>query len=254
MEHELVHGVRSRYGFSNIFFEEGTAEAFGDDMPSSARVSVHGNLVEGMIAGSDRELPLEWYPRAGHFAAFLHDHYASEVTTAMLLKTDRDSTGGMAVTVLEQGTGLTFEEILADYSAEPTCSQRQYRYPLHACSQPVDLQPRCDEAVELGPVRLACDDPSTLGPRDRDGMFRYLVVEVERDGLYSVTAFNDDHAFVPFTLKECALGCNSILAGRVNAHDASPQFLRAGRYALKLSRFPEYPTDVVVKVEGLGCE
>jgi hypothetical protein len=44
--------------------------------------------------------------------------------------------------------------------------------------------------VELRSVRIDCDDPSTLGPRtEKEGMFRYLAVEVERDGLYVLTAF-----------------------------------------------------------------
>ena len=86
-EHELVHGARARYGFSSPFFEEGTAEMLGDDMYMPMRTPAHGDVVEGMILGSDRKLPSEWYPRAGHFAAFLHDEYGPEVTTALLEKT-----------------------------------------------------------------------------------------------------------------------------------------------------------------------
>jgi hypothetical protein len=253
MEHELVHGVQRQYGGSMRFFEEGTAEAFGDDMRGSTRVPASGDVVDGMLAGSNRKLPLEWYPRAGHFAAYLHERYGAEVTTALLLQTDFDSTAGMAVTVIERTTGLTFESILADYSVEPTCRQRQYGYPLVPCGQPADLRLRCDGTVELGPVRVACDDPSTLGPREYDGMFRYLTLEVERGGLYAITAFDEGQRFVPFSLKECALGCDSILAGHAHAEDVSPMSLRPGRYVLKLSRFTQFPVDVVVTIEGLGC-
>jgi hypothetical protein len=253
MEHELVHGVQRQHGGSMRFFEEGTAEAFGDDTPMPNRARASGDVVEGMLAGSNRTLSMEWYPRAGHFAAFLHEHYGPEVTTALLLRTDWDSTAGMAVTVLEQSTGLAFEEILAGYSAEPTCSQTQYRYPLVPCEQSADLRPRCNGTVELGPVRVACDDPSTLGPRDRDGMFRYVTLEVEQDGLYEVTVSDERQRFVPFSLKECALGCDSILAGHAHADDVVPTFLRAGRYVLRVGRYPEFPFEAVVRIEGGGC-
>jgi hypothetical protein len=257
MEHELVHGVRSGYGYSHAFFEEGTAEAFGDDTFLYSRVLASGDVMEGMDAvGRNRNLPTKWYPEAGRFVAFLHEQYGPEVTTALLLKTNRDSAAGTAVTVIEEATGLSFEEILADYSTEPTCRQKQYRYPLVPCEQPVDLRLRCDGTVELGSVRIDCDDPSTLGPRtEKEGMFRYLTVEVERDGLYVLTAFDQDEAFVPLQIKECALGCDSILTGHLNTDDdPSPAFLREGRYVLKVWRNDdEDPADVVVKVEGLGC-
>lgn len=251
-EHELVHGVRGQYGGSMRFFEEGAAEAFGDDMPAQVHDPAGGDLTRGLVAGSNQRLPVEWYPEAGRFATFLHEHYGPEVTTAMLLETDRDSTGGMAVTVLEQTTGLTFEQILVDYSTEPTCTQSQYRYPMVACEQPVDLRARCEDTVELWPIRIDCKDPSTLGPR-AEGMFRYLVMEVERAGTYEVTAFDPMDPFQPLEIKECALGCDSILHQQLDWGFGSPVWLRAGRYTIKLPLHPDHPADVVVKVEGLAC-
>jgi hypothetical protein len=256
LEHELVHGVRRQYGGSMRFIEEGAAEAFGDDTFMHTRVTAAGDVVEGMRAGSDkRDMAMEWYPLAGHFAAYLHEHYGSEVTTALLLRTDRFSSVDAAVAAIEDTTGLRFEEILADYATEPTCRQRQYRYPLIPCEQPVDLRLRCDGTVGLVPVRIDCGDPSTLGPRhDKEGMFRYLVVEVERAGTYLITAFDQAGELVPLHLKECALGCDSILASNVNDDEPTPDLLRAGRYVLKLWRY-DYtdPIDVVVEAEGLGC-
>lgn len=255
MEHELVHGVRRQYGGSMRFFEEGTAEAFGDDTSMPSRAPASGDVMEGMLAGSNQELPMEWYPRAGHFAAFLHERYDAEVTTALLLETDWDSTADTAIAVVERATGLPFDEILVDYSAEPTCWQTQYRYPLVPCGQPVDLRIRCDGTV-VGSARIDCDDPSTLGPRTgKEGMFRYLVIEVERDGMYMLTAFDQGEAFVPLRLEECALGCDSILASHVSDDDEPrPTFLRTGRYVLKVWHHDDTdPVDVVVEAQGLGC-
>lgn len=48
---------------------------FGDDAHMPMRVEAHGDLMEGIDSGSGgRRIPLEWFPRAGHFAAFLHEY------------------------------------------------------------------------------------------------------------------------------------------------------------------------------------
>lgn len=87
-EHEIVHGVRAFEGFSHIFFDEGAAEVFGDDAEASLRVPANGDLLEGIEAAHpDGGLPSAWYPRAGHFAAYLHDRHGPEVTTALLRQT-----------------------------------------------------------------------------------------------------------------------------------------------------------------------
>lgn len=255
-EHELVHAVRGSQGFSHRFFEEGAAEAFGDDAHMPMRVRADGDLLEG-IASVTREdgLPIEWYPRAGHFAAFLHDQYGPEVTTALLKRTDRDTSVGQAIAVLEESTGVPFDELRQDYEHEPTCGQARYRYPLFACEQPVDLRARCDETVTLAePIRIECDDPGTIGPRDGE-IWTYLALEVEQDGEYLVTAFDPMSSFSRLEIKECALGCDSILHEQRHGFDpyGIAVQLRAGRYSVKLLRHEDYPGEVEVKVEGRGC-
>jgi hypothetical protein len=254
-EHELVHGVRwVTHGPSHSFFEEGTAEVFGDDMHAPSRAEAHGDLIEGINSGGgNRRIPIEWYPRAGHFAAFLHDQYGPDVTTALLQQTNGRSTTARTIEAIVETTGVPWEEVREDYEREPTCSQSQYRYPLAACAQPVALRARCDETVKLVQT-LDCDDPGTLGPRD-EGIWTYLLLEVEQDGEYEVTAFHPVHNYSALELKECALGCGSILHDQLYGFDTlgTPLHLHAGRYALKLLRPNGDSSELEVKVEGLGC-
>lgn len=253
-EHELVHGVRwATHGPSHSFFEEGAAEAFGDDMHAPSRAEAHGDSIEGINSGENRKIPIEWYPRAGHFAAFLHDQYGPEVTTALLQQTNRHSSTARTIEAIVETTGVPWKEVREVYEREPTCSQSQYRYPLAACAQPVALRARCDETVELVQM-VDCDDPATLGPRG-GALWTYLLLEVEQAGEYEVTAFDLDHSFSGLELKECALGCRSILHDQLQGFDpfGIPVHLHAGRYVLKLVRPEGESSELEVEVEGLGC-
>jgi hypothetical protein len=254
-EHELVHGVRAAHGFSHLFFEEGTAEVFGDDAAMPFRVAAEGELLEAMNSATFEDgLPTRWYPRAGHFAAFLHDRYGSEVTAALLLETEPRSTPERALAVIEATTGVPFAEIRQAYALEPTCGQAQYRYPLIACEEPAALRARCDREVSVVET-IACDDLTTLGPRDGE-LWKYLGLEVENDGEYLITAYDEaEESFQPLVVKECAIDCEAILHEQRVGLDrwGVPVFLRAGRYSVKVIRYEGDPGEVSVAVKGREC-
>lgn len=253
-EHELVHGVRSRVGFSHLFFEEGTAELFGDDATMTLRKPANGDLLEGIESASgEHGLPLHWYPRAGHFAAYLHDQYGASVTEALLRRTDPYSIAKEAIGVIEEVTVVSFDELREAYAREPTCDQAHYRYPLVACEDPAALRARCEggEAVSFA-EDVACDDPETLGPRDGE-IWKYVAFEVEQDGEYEITAYSPESAAGErVVVKECSMRCDSILVevevGIVL--DREPVFLRAGRYAMRIARPEGEPGEVQVAVLG----
>lgn len=254
-EHELVHGVRAAHGFSHLFFEEGTAEVFGDDAAMAFRGPAEGDLLEGMDSATFEDgLPTRWYPRAGHFAAFLHEQYGSEVTAALLLETEADSTSARAIAVIEATTGVPFAQIRQAYALEPTCGQGQYRYPLFACEEPVALRARCDGEVSVVET-VACDDSTTIGPRDGE-IWKYLALEVEQDGEYLITAYDQaEESFLPLEVKDCSMGCESILHEQRVGLDrwGVPVVLRAGRYSVKVVRYEGGAGEVSVAVEGRGC-
>lgn len=161
----------------------------GDDEMNPDRVPAEGALREGIEAGRPGvPLPDPWYPRAGHFSAYLHQYHGADVTKALLRETTPSSTADDAIAVLEEATAMPFEELIADYEdAEPFCDEaRRYRYPLYPCDAPEALRSRCDGDVAV-PIEesLACDDPMTLGPREGE-VFKYVAFDVPSDGMYTV--------------------------------------------------------------------
>ncbi|MCA9705273.1 MAG: hypothetical protein KDK70_05430 [Myxococcales bacterium] len=256
-EHELVHGVRSFERFSHPFFEEGAAELFGDDAPLDLRVVSSGDLRDGIAAGTGTEgLPSSWYPRAGHFMAFLYDRYGSGVAASVLRQTDGASSTARAIEVLEDVTGIGFEQLRQDYEAQPECEQRVYRYPLYGCEEPAALRARCDgEAATVIEERISCDDPGTVGPRDGE-MWKTIAFEVPTDGEYLLTAYTEHEvAGNRIVVQECSMRCDSIIFTRsMGIEPAPPVFLRAGRYAMRLTRPVGEAGDVQVMISGGGCE
>jgi hypothetical protein len=256
-EHEIVHGVRSFAGFSHLFFEEGAAELFGDDTPMSLRVPANGDLREGIeSANAPSRLASHWYPRAGHFAAYLHSQHGPEVTAELLRQTDPYSSSTRAIQALEAATGMPFADLRADYESEPTCDQPHFRYPLYACNDPAALRARCDgdSAVSFH-ERIACDDPTTLGPRD-DEIWKHVAFEVPADGEYTFIAYTEEKATgARIEVKECSMRCDSIVFEKPMGIELpyQPVFLRAGRYAVRLTRPAEAPGSVSLKISGDDC-
>lgn len=257
-EHELVHGVRAFEGFSHVFFDEGAAEVFGDDAGAAIRIPANGDLLEGIeTAMAKGGLPSSWYPRAGHFAAYLHDHHGAEVTVALLQQTDPDSSAEAAIEVVEGATEMTFDELRVDYEAQPVCEQARYRYPLFGCDDEAVLRPRCDgDTAVYVEERIACDDATTVGPRDGE-IWKYVAFEVPMDGEYLLTSVTDDGAAgANITVEECSMRCDSIVFQRQMGIDLmpEPEFLRAGRYSVRLTRPVDEPGEVAFVVRGNDCE
>lgn len=262
-EHELIHGVRSFAGWSHGFFEEGAAEMLGGDSSFPSRVPAEGELLEGIeLASANHRLPDAWYPRAGHFSAYLHRRYGPDVTEAILRGTDWDTDTEAVVEVIEAATRMPFDEVLAGYAAEPVChAAAQYRYPLFPCDAPEALRARCDGTIAVRiEEHVSCGDPSTLGPRDGE-IWQYVAVEVPADGEYTLEHASELAAAGWIEVRECAMGCGAIMEASLitrtyaepEATSNPPVFLRAGRYALRLSRPATAPSAVSVWIRGEDC-
>jgi len=256
-EHEIVHGVRGFEGFSHLFFEEGAAELFGDDAALPLRVVAHGDLMEGIeAANGERGLSSQWYPRAGHFAAYLHDRHGPAVTAALLEGTDPYSTASRAVEVIESTTELSWSGIQEDYEAQPACDQPHYRYPLYGCEEPTALRARCDgDTAVLIEERIACDDATTLGPRDGE-IWKVIGVEIPVDGEYVLFSYTEEEvAGASIRLEECAMRCDAIRLDEPMGVELplEPVFLRAGRYAIRLTRPVEAEGSVALEISGPDC-
>ncbi len=260
-EHELVHAVRGFEGSAHKFFEEGAAEMLGgDDDLNPSRVPAEGDLREGLEAGRlGAPLPDPWYPRAGHFSAYLHEHHGPEVTKALLLETTQASTADEAIAVLEDATTMPFDELVADYEAtEPFCDEtRWYRYPLYPCDAPEALRPRCDDDVAI-PIEasLGCDDPWTLGPREGE-VFTYVAFDVPVDGTYRFERAPREGADTArIDIKGCEMGCRSKYTALPYDDLIEYVDLRAGRYSMRLTRRADRdtPTSMSVTISGPDCQ
>lgn len=253
-EHEITHGVRGHRGFSHLFFEEGAAELFGDHAPLELRVEANGDLLEGIqSAHPDGGLGGWWYPRAGHFAAYLYDRFGSGVESTLIHETDAFSSAEHAIAMLERATGESFEELRAHYDQQPTCDQRRYRYPLYGCEHPEALRPRCDAQGEVLTIdeEISCEDSETVGPRD-GALWKTVAVEVPSDGEYTLTALSDGTGDedAKVVLEECSMRCDSIVHEKRYGLFGDTVFLRAGRYALRISQPAERPNRALVTLSG----
>jgi len=260
-EHELVHAVRGFVGNSHKFFEEGAAEMLGgDDEMNPDREPAEGELREGLEAGRlGVPLPDPWYPRAGHFSAYLHEHHGPDVTEALLFETTPDSTADEAIAVLEDATAMSFEDLVENYEdSEPFCKNaRQYRYPLYPCDAPEALRPRCDGNIAL-PIEesLSCDDPQTLGPREGE-IFKYVAFDVPVDGVYRFArAPREDGRTARIDIKACDLGCYSTYVVMPYEDPIEHVYLRAGRYSLRMTRRADRdtPSSMSVTITGDDCQ
>lgn len=258
-EHELVHAVRGYAGHPLKFFEEGAAEMFGgdDDLLGSIEPA-QGDLREGFEAGRPGvRLPMPWYPRAGTFSAYLHRYHGPAVTQALLHETTQASTADETIAVLEDATGMPFDELVADYEwTEPECHEpKRYRYPLFPCDAPEAVRPRCEGGIAV-PIEesLRCDDPGVLGPRQGE-IFSYVAFDVPADGDYTFVAEGRDGDEGWFEVKECQLGCSSTWFALPADGQGRIVGLRAGRYALRMTRSADLdtPTSMALTIAGEDC-
>lgn len=259
-EHELVHAARYDVGHPMAFFSEGAAEMLGGDDELGSHIEpATGALREGLEAGrSASGLPLEWYPRAGNFSAYLHRYHGPEVTMALLRETTYSSTTNDAIAVLEATTSMSFDDLVADYEwQEPFCNMRRwYRYPIYPCDAPEALRSRCagDVAVPIE-ESLACEDPAVLGPREGE-IFKYVAFDVPTDGIYTVQAEDragGDNGWIE--IKECRLGCSSSFIALPYDELDTGVSLHAGRYALRMTRHADddTPTSMALTIAGDDC-
>ncbi|MCX4242964.1 hypothetical protein [Paraliomyxa miuraensis] len=237
-EHELIHAARTRSGYR--FFEEGAAQAFGDDDEVNAgRNFADGPLRQGIESCADESLKDPWYPRAGHFFSYLHRYHGPDVTSALFQNAPVGVSADEAIAVLESATAMSFDELVADYEdTERFCDlSRWYRYPLFPCDAPEALRPRCDGEVAIPiEISLGCDAATAIGPRD-DKVFGYVAIDIPAEGYYrieGVPSYAGHRGSVEF--KECALGCASQSFARSYRELDAEIWLRAGRYSLRFTR------------------
>lgn len=162
LDHELVHLARSAIDFSYPFIEEGAAEYWGDD--ADIRGPLQGDVLE--LAAHGNEIQFPFYPKAGHFVAYLVDAYGEDSFLELSRRTSYESSLEAFDRALEDVYGEGLEELAQDYEANyPACPQRQYRAAFGECAV-TPARPICESDGSLVVRRrFSCGDEDVLGPR-----------------------------------------------------------------------------------------
>lgn len=202
LDHEIVHLARSAVGFSYPFIEEGAAEYWGDD--ADIRGPLQGDVLE--LAAQGNEIQFPFYPRAGHFVAYLVDTHGEESFRELSRQTDYGSSleafDGALVDVYGEGLGALAEDYEDSY---PVCPQRQYRAAFGECVF-TPARPICGpEGSLVVRRRFSCGDEDVLGPRF-GRQWTTIPIEVPPSGIAFVFDATPAEG-VELTVRRCGGGC-----------------------------------------------
>jgi hypothetical protein len=254
-EHELVHAARSEEGLAHIFFEEGVAEAFGDDAQLGTRGPPGRPFMATIDAAMGSRLEPEDYARAGHFTAYLTREFGDSALAQVLRDTKLGDASERVMQVLEGATETEFDKLLAAYEQESECGQATYRSPDFVCDAPAYQQPSCvDGTLYRIEESIDCGAPDVLGPRDGE-IWQYATISLPEDDTYAFYITGSPPSDVDrVEVKQCLAGCDSVFielevdpAGLVDFVE-----LPAGSFSLRLTRGQNEPGVVRISVDREG--
>lgn len=241
-EHELVHAVRSRFGLSHRFIEEGVANAWGQAIDRAPESSVDLNTAIDSPTGA--------LDAGGRFAAYLLDRHGPAPLVQAALDTSYDAPrGSLEGAFAAAGLDLA-EEIEAFEQAEWACGRSQYRDDSIECAvaRSVDCSLADDEGSVTAYLGLGCGDPETIGPRQGAVWSavsfeqpRYVNLRVSTE-----TTQTSDEVEVSFV--GCRAGCEDNIF-TIPGNTDLELFLPDGHYLIRASRPFDTDDDGVQGVE-----
>jgi len=248
--HELVHAVLGlAQGPTHRFVSEGIAEVFRDRYGGALPIPPDLSLQEAIAgAWSDPEQKANLYARSGHFLAYVMDVHGVPAALDLYRLADPKTSEDVLRPAIEAATGLTMEELAADYATYPECTNYEYRWPIMECSLSPTEWHGCAWQVHAS---VDCGSADVIGPR-AGGMWTVRVLDVPVEGDYQVTTFGDPAEIAYVEIGGCAVGCApgkylTIALGRtVVAH------LSAGPHYVSLVRGQDRPGLSGVRIEAAG--
>jgi hypothetical protein len=205
-QHELVHAVRWPGGLYHPF-EEGLAEAFGDDWN---RFPVQGDirdLLEDPVG--NHYLPGAGYGLAAHFVSYLNADYGLETLIEFDASTDYEQSYASASAAFERVYDEPLDDVVDEYESEyPRCDQPTLRHKEYDCSRNVvEVSGMLGERVERN-VSLSCDDQAVLGPR-LGKRWTTMTLDIEVRGRYFINGrpSQEDRTFDFVEISRCDLSC-----------------------------------------------
>lgn len=230
-EHELVHtylsakqGGASRWSF----FDEGLATVYGRDADRARPRTPIRDAV-----AYQTKLPLEHYPRAAHFVAYLIERFGPQATIRFVMHTASVRDDVELATVFLASFAVSLPSTIAAYEAEAeTCTVDGWQR-IYDCEEPTQAWP---ESGTLRPdVGAPCEDSAVLGVAGMQTSQRF-VVEMPTPGPVSVELLSRVEGRAP---RVRLVRCGSCEEEFVVAHDLAEgplegAWLRPGTYVVSV--------------------
>ncbi len=239
--HEVVHALR-RDRLAAAPFEEGAAEAFGDDWGLFGTPA--GNTVEVISDWTRGDGPPSDYPRLGHFVSFMKAEYGM----AGLLDFLERAAEGASFEQLRAVFADTFGESLAEAATRyeqsyPLCDAPRFRDDAVECGgDSVGLPGDGDGPLTMS-IPISCQDSEVVGPR-RGEMWRSIALSSKNRAMYNIRVEPIGAGTVRFS--ECDRSCFAEDEIHFEAGFVSTQrCLEKSTYLLRLSA----DTDSVVEFD-----
>lgn len=252
-EHELFHALREASAQRGL--EEGMAVAFGDDRHLAGEVE-DSDIDTVLRTTGPFALPDGTdYPRLGHFVSYLVATYGVE-TLVDLARTSNLWDGYDDLTRSVEATlGIAFDDVIDDYEASyPACDSRDYRYDGFDCGRNIVAMPPQDgDEIDMT-VRVACDEPTVLGPRAGE-VWTMITLDVPTDGRHLISIVPSDAVPSTIHLRRCDATCDELEPTPAGGNLWMLTYcLRAGAYSLRLAVPEGVAVDFRVQFERLSSD
>jgi hypothetical protein len=162
-QHELVHAVRFPRTL-HLPFEEGLADAYGDDWE---RFPIRGDIRDLLEDPTGNGyIPGPGYGLAAHFVSYLQAAHGLDRLIDLDAATSYHDSFSGAEAAFERVYGLSLDEGIRDYEADyPRCATRVFRDKAFDCSRNVVPAPHVVGDELRMTIAMSCDEPTVLGPR-----------------------------------------------------------------------------------------
>ncbi len=236
-QHELVHGVRHPRTMA-LPFEEGLAEAFGDDWAppydlSSDTISVLRDPAE--------HFPGNGYGRAGHYMSYLLATYGLDTVLELESNTSYHGTGSAHLErAFEDVFGQSLESSVTEYERDyPRCKMRTYRNKMYDCSRQVVAAPTTIGDTIEHIVSMKCDDPTVAGLRSGHRWTTVSLEIAEPSRYYIVVGPHDSPAMELMEIRRCDASCfdyeNDVINSTTGYEIGAGFCLEPGRYLFRFA-------------------
>jgi hypothetical protein len=181
--------------------------------------------------------------------------YGRATAVEVLGATSHGQSFGGASAAFEEVTGEPLVAAVDRYEATyPACQAPRFRDDTVECGRDPLVLPSVEGEAVTTMVRLACDEPDTIGPR-RGEIWRTLSLPVERAAYYAFEIYSTTGPENSATLRltECGRSCYAEDEFTLNRSGVIAGFcLREQTYLLRIAAQAEQEVEVFISLKYLG--